>query len=157
MVGPGKSFVRRAVPAKEVGLPGSHICNARNFVTFGLVRYGIGGLPSARGHQQIDFLFKNYVSCDLSSPVCIRLAILADNLDFVAYPAVSNSFGQHSANLVEDKWISLGKRGECPGLRADMADLDYFRTSNFGARSAQNHGSGDSGCAEAFNYIAAPP
>ena len=26
------------------------ICNARDFVTFGLVRYGIGGLPSARGH-----------------------------------------------------------------------------------------------------------
>src|SRR5260221_5065631 len=71
----------------------------------------------------------------------MRLAIFTNNCALLPSPAVSNSFGQHSANLVEDKWISLGKRGECPGLRADMADLDYFRTSNFGARSAQNHGS----------------
>src|SRR4029077_1901942 len=86
-----------------------------------------------------------------------RLAILADNLDFVAFPTVSNSFGQHTANLVEDEWISLGKRGECSGLWADMADLDYFRASSVGRHSSRNDWSSDSSCAQQLYHIATAP
>ncbi len=38
-----------------------------------------------------------------------------------------------------------------------MANLDYFRASSLGGRPAQNHWSGDSGCAEQFNHIATAP
>jgi hypothetical protein len=47
------------------------------------------------------------------------LAILADDLDLVAYPAFTIPFHQRGSDLIEDKWISLGKRGplfdgDCP-------------------------------------------
>src|SRR5258706_12096632 len=103
MVGPGKTFVRYAVPTKEVGLPGSHTRNARNLVGFGLVRDRIRCFRRTRTDQQIHFVFKDQLRSDLRSPVGTRLAILADDLDFIAYPAVTNPFAQCSSDLVEDK------------------------------------------------------
>src|SRR4029077_729586 len=44
-------------------------------------------------------------------------------------------FAQCSSDLIEDKWISLGKSGEHSGWRTDMANLDYFGTRSLGGRS----------------------
>jgi hypothetical protein len=79
------------------------------------------------------------------------------DLDLVAYPAVSNPFRQRGSDLVENKWIRLSNRRQHSGLRTDMADLDYFRASSVGGRSAQNHWSGDRGCAEELDHIATAP
>lgn len=45
----------------------------------------------------------------------------------------------------------------CSGLWANMTDLDYFRGNGFGGSSAQNGWTGEGGCAEQFNQIAAAP
>src|SRR5260221_12310711 len=78
-------------------------------------------------------------------------------LTLSSIPAVTNPFAQRGSDLIEDKWISLSKRGEHARRRTDIANLDYFGARSLGGRSPQNHWSGDSGCAEELDHIATAP
>src|SRR5260221_473493 len=53
--------------------------------------------------QRLETSRKDEFSGDFRSPATIRLAVLADDLNFIGYPSVDNPFRQSSFDLAEDE------------------------------------------------------
>src|SRR5258708_8769172 len=90
-------------------------------------------------------------------PGWFSIGCLTNNLDLVRRSPIVNSFGNSISNLIENKGVSLCKRGESTSLRGDMADLNYFGSSGSGSRAAKNYRSSNCRCAERFDQVATAP
>jgi hypothetical protein len=58
---------------------------------------------------------------------------------------------------MENKGVSLCKRGESTSRRGDMADLNYVGSGGSGVRTAKNDRSSNCRCAERFDQVATAP